>query len=105
MGYCNGSCKNLDSKKKKCTLTGEKLTHMKVSGPVGYEVFEHIGFCKEDARKEVLQRAIERISRGIQNCDKNIKDSYCVEETKRAREELTLIFEILKEKENEHESK
>jgi len=29
MGYCNGSCDNIDERKHKCNLTGEKLSRIK----------------------------------------------------------------------------
>lgn len=48
MSYCNRSCQYLDEKKHKCILTGEKLTRMKYSGAIEFEVYEHKGFCKED---------------------------------------------------------
>lgn len=47
MSYCDSNCKYLDKKKHKCTLTGEKLTYVKQSGPIAFEVHENNGFCKE----------------------------------------------------------
>lgn len=51
MSYCKGDCKYLDKNKHKCTLTGEKLTYMKQSGSIAFEVHEHNGFCKENDKK------------------------------------------------------
>lgn len=50
MSYCDGNCKYLDKNKHKCTLTGEKLTYMKQSRPIAFEVHEHNSFCEEVCR-------------------------------------------------------
>lgn len=47
MSYCNGGCKYLNKKKKKCELTGEGLTVLKVRGAISYTVYEHTGNCEE----------------------------------------------------------
>lgn len=51
--YCDGQCKNLDEKKHKCKLTGEKLSYVRY-GKKGAEfiVHEHNGVCVQDENKE-----------------------------------------------------
>lgn len=46
--YCNGTCKYLNERKRKCELTGEKLGCMKQTGSLSFAVHEHRGICKFD---------------------------------------------------------
>jgi len=48
MSYCDGNCEHLNAQKHKCELTGEKLTVLKVRGPISYTAHEHRGFCEKD---------------------------------------------------------
>ena len=51
--YCDGQCKNLDEKKHKCNLTGEKLSYMRYCGSkTGFIVYEHNGVCIQDENKK-----------------------------------------------------
>lgn len=51
--YCNGRCEHLNEKKHCCTLTGEKLSYMKVgSRKFGYSVHEHNGVCEQDLKDQ-----------------------------------------------------
>ena len=48
--YCNGTCQYLNECKRKCDLTGEKLSYMKQTGSVSFTVYEHTGICKGDEK-------------------------------------------------------
>ena len=51
--YCDGQCKNLDEKKHKCNLTGEKLSYMRYGGrKTGFIVHEQNGVCAQDENKK-----------------------------------------------------
>lgn len=52
MSYCDGNCEYLNGKRHKCELTGEKLTYMKQSGPISFDVHEHRGFCKKEVEEQ-----------------------------------------------------
>lgn len=51
--YCNGQCVNLDEKKHKCNLTGEKLSYVRYgSRKTGFIVHEHSGVCAQNENKK-----------------------------------------------------
>ena len=52
MSYCSGTCEYLNAGKRKCELTGERLTCMNYSGGIEYSVYEHRGFCEKDEVEE-----------------------------------------------------
>ena len=52
MSDCRGTCEYLNVGKRKCELTGERLTYMNYSGGIEYSVHEHRGFCEKDKEGE-----------------------------------------------------
>lgn len=51
MSYCDGNCEYLNKRKHKCELSGEKLTYMRQTGSISFEVHEHRGFCEKESEE------------------------------------------------------
>lgn len=73
MGYCDGNCEFLEKQKRHtCAKYGKKLTHMKQTGGISFEVHEQCTMCQKD---EWIKKCEEKIKKSDELLNELLKSA------------------------------